>query len=169
MLVQISHIVRLGGDPRLARLAERHGNDACRLYLEELRWPGGAECPRCESRDLLWLERRRRHQCRTCRYQFRVTAGTVLHDSHISLDGWFLAIALMLASERGMPATQLTAILGGSYKSAWFLEHRIRAAMAHRSAESGSLVAYARDAPPAAVGPAPEQGAGPPAGRSCGR
>ena len=117
-------------DPELAALVEGHGEDGCRLYLEQLRWPLGVECPRCSSDDVLWLERRRRHNCRECRYQFRVTAQTVFHDSHLPLSKWFLAVSLMLSVERGVSAFQLQKILGGSYKSAWFLEHRIRCAMA---------------------------------------
>jgi len=128
-------------------LIDRHGVDGCRLYLEQLRWPAGVLCPRCESSDVHWLERRRRHNCRQCRYQFRVTAGTVFHDSHLSLRKWFVAVQLMLDSERGTSALQLSELLGGSYKSAWFLEHRIRSAMA-RTAQFGDLVAYAGAVPP---------------------
>jgi hypothetical protein len=58
-----------------------------------------------------------------------VTAGTVLHDSHLSPSKWLLAVGLILDSERGFPATRLQGILGCSYKSAWFVEHRIRAAI----------------------------------------
>ena len=118
---------RLRRRPRLVR-GEEHGDDGCRLYLEHVRWPYGVECPRCSSSDVLWLDRRRRHHCRGCRYQFRVTARTVFHDSHLSLPKWFLAISLMLSSESGFSAAQLQRVLGGSYKSAWFLEHRIRSA-----------------------------------------
>jgi transposase-like protein len=131
-----------GGDPLLAVLTERHGSEGFRLYLERLRWPVGVECPRCESRDILWLERRRRYNCRECRYQFRVTAGTVFHDSHLSLQKWFLAIALMLGTERGISASRLQRILGGSYKTAWFLEHRIRSAMAPGTSHPRPPVAY---------------------------
>jgi hypothetical protein len=91
---------------------------------------------------VLWLERRRRHNCRRCHYQFRVTARTVFHHSHLSLPKWFLAISLMLSSESGLSATRLREILGGSYKSAWFLEHRIRSAMADRAVRPAGLVAY---------------------------
>src|SRR5262249_10935634 len=56
--------------------------------------------------------------------------GTVLHDSHVPLETWLLAVSLLVASERGYPATRLWEEIGGSYKTAWFVEHRIRAAMA---------------------------------------
>ena len=101
-----------------------------RVYLEQLRWPDGVHCPRCESDRIGWLEARRKHNCRDCRYQFRVTAGTFLHDSHVPPSTWLLAVSAVMASERGYPATQLQELIGGSYKTAWFVEHRIRAAMA---------------------------------------
>jgi transposase-like protein len=129
-------------DVMLASLVEEHGEDGYWLYLEQLRWPLGVACPRCGSEDLLWLEGRRRHHCRGCRYQFRVTARTAFHDSHLSLPKWFLAISLMLSSESGFSAAQLQRILGGSYKSAWFLEHRIRSAMAAGKPEPAGLVAF---------------------------
>jgi transposase-like protein len=141
-LIHLTKIELEALDPVLASLVEGHGEDGCRLYLEQLRWPLGVECPRCSSDDVLWLERRRRHNCRECRYQFRVTARTVFHDSHLSLPKWFLAVSLMLSAERGLSAFRLQRILGGSYKSAWFLEHRIRSAMAVGSPEPGGLVAF---------------------------
>lgn len=128
-------------DPRLAGLTAQHDVDGYRLYLEELRWPSGVECPRCGSDDNCWLERRRRYNCRSCKYQFRVTARTVFHDSHLPLWKWFVAIAAML-SDDGISATRLQAILGGSYKSAWFLEHRIRSAMALQGAGLRGPIGY---------------------------
>jgi transposase-like protein len=138
VLIELNDQSFLRLDPRLAALAAEHGADGYRLYLEELRWPLGVACPRCESGDVLWLERRRRHHCRRCRYQFRVTARTVFHDSHLSLRKWFLAVALMLSHE-GISAVRLHRIFGGSYKSAWFLEHRIRSAMATPSSFGGPI------------------------------
>jgi transposase-like protein len=128
-------------DWRLVELVRRHGEDGHRLYLEELRWPGGPECPRCESGDLLWLERRRRYHYRRCRYQFRVVAGTVFHDSHLPLWKWFLAVGLMLSDE-GVSALRLSQVIGGSYKTAWFREHRIRAAMTPAGEEVSAPLAY---------------------------
>ena len=130
-------------DESLTAFVDRHGPEGCRLYLEELRWPGGVECPRCESGDVHWLERRARYHCRDCRYQFRVTARTVFHDSHLSLSKWFLAVALMLSTAEGISAVELRRILGGSYKSAWFLEHRIRSAMGSQDVIPAVPVAYA--------------------------
>jgi transposase-like protein len=118
-------------DPRLEELVAALGAERGGVaYLEELRWPDGPLCPRCGSDRTGYLEARGKHYCRDCAYQFRVTAGTVLHDSHLSASKWLLAVGLILDSERGFPATRLQRILGGSYKSAWFVEHRIRAAIA---------------------------------------
>jgi transposase-like protein len=120
-----------GADPQLSRCISELGLDAgVEEYLRSLRWPDGVECPRCSSERVGYLADRRKHYCRDCAYQFRVTAGTVLHDSHVPASKWLLAVGLLLGSERGFPATQLQQTIGGSYKTAWFVEHRIRSAMA---------------------------------------
>ncbi len=136
-----------GADPRLNRLVARHGlEDGALAYLEELRWPGGVECPRCASDRVGFSRMRKKHYCRDCSYQFRVTAGTVLHNSHVSLPDWLLAVKLMLEAERGFPATRLQAALGLTYKTAWFVGHRIRAAMSLSLIDGSLPVALARDA-----------------------
>ncbi len=129
MFIELKDSALAAVDPELLRLVEVHGPDGYRLYVEDVRWPGGPECPRCESADLLWLERRAKYNCRGCNYQFRVTAGTVFHNTHLSIRKWLIAVALMLSSDEGISAVRLAKVLGGSYKTAWFLEHRIRAAM----------------------------------------
>jgi transposase-like protein len=114
----------------LPKLIERFGSeDKCRAYLEELRWPDGVVCPRCESKKISRLAERKQYECSDCRYQFSVTAGTIMHDSHLDLWKWFLAIYLMVESKKGISAKQLQRMLGGSYKTAWYLCHRIRDAM----------------------------------------
>ena len=118
-------------ESRVDELVERLGLDAgANAYLEELRWPDGVTCVRCGSARVGFLKTRIKHECRDCRYQFRVTAGTVLHDSHVSAHKWLLAVRLMLESGEGFPANRLWAVIGGSYKTSWFVEHRVRAAMA---------------------------------------
>ena len=103
----------------------------CRLYLELLRWPAGVACPRCDESDrLLWLESRDKWHCYACRYQFSVTAGTLFHQSHLPLWKWFVGVQLMIRSERPLAAFELARLLGGSYKSFWFMTHRIRLALA---------------------------------------
>jgi transposase-like protein len=101
----------------------------CRRYLEELRWPDGICCPRCDGRSMSAIHGRRRFYCRGCRHFFSLTSGTAFHNSHLPIWKWFLAIKLLLDSDRGFPANELRKVLGGSYKTAWFAEHRIRAAL----------------------------------------
>jgi transposase-like protein len=103
--------------------------DRCRAYLEALRWPDGVTCPRCESEDTARLESRKKFYCRSCRYHFSVTSGTLFHNSHLPTWKWFLTISLMIESEDGLPANQLVELLGVTYKTAWFAEHRVRAAL----------------------------------------
>ena len=136
-----------GSDARLGRLVGSHGLEGGALaYLEELRWPDGVACLRCASTRVGLLEARKKHYCRDCHYQFRVTAGTVLHNSHVSLPDWLLAVQLMLESERGFPATQLQAALGLTYKTAWFVGHRIRGAMSLSLVDRSLPVALAGEA-----------------------
>jgi transposase-like protein len=117
-------------DMNLPKLVERFGSDEkCRAYLEELRWPDGPVCPRCEAKTVSRLTERQQYECSKCRYQFSVTAGTVMHDSHLPLWKWFMAIYLITESKKGISAKQLQRMLAVSYKTAWYLSHRIRDAM----------------------------------------
>jgi transposase-like protein len=117
-------------DPILKRGVREHGiREGGRIYLERLRWPDGPCCPRCDSTRILWLQARRKYHCAACKYQFRVTAGTRMHLSHLPGWKWLIGIELMMNAPDGLPATQLQEVLGGSYKTAWFLEHRIRTAL----------------------------------------
>ena len=104
--------------------------------LERLRWPDGLTCPRCNATKVYRLQvastKRRILKCAACRKQFTVTVGTIFEDSHIPLTKWFLAIHLLCSSKKGMSAHQLHRMLGITYKSAWFLAHRIRHAMTQR-------------------------------------
>lgn len=114
----------------LPALIERFGSeDKCRAYLEELRWPDGVRCPRCDSAKVSRIKTRKQFDCEGCRYQFSVTAGTLFHDSHLPLWKWFLAIYLIVESKKGISAKQLQRMLKVSYKTAWYLSHRIRDAM----------------------------------------
>jgi transposase-like protein len=102
----------------------------CRELLARLRWPEGPRCPRCNA-DAVELETEKQiFYCKTCDYQFTATAGTVFHDSHLPLEKWFIATFLLCESKKGMSACQIQRTLGiGSYKTAWYLCHRIRSAM----------------------------------------
>ena len=103
----------------------------CQEYLASVRWPTGYVCPRCGCRQGHRLSNGR-YQCVDCRYQTSVTAGTVLHKTHISLRVWFLAFYLVCTDKRGISAVQLSAQLGVTYKTAWYMLKRIRAAMGQR-------------------------------------
>src|SRR5712691_54129 len=113
----------------LAELTEQFGTDEkCRKALEQLRWKDGAKCPRCKA-PATPIANRFQYDCDECHYQFSVTAGTIFHDSHLSLWKWFLTTALLCESKKGMSACQIQRTVGMSYKTAWYLCHRIRAAM----------------------------------------
>ena len=109
-------------------------DDACREILTKLRWPLGVECPRCRNTVVWWVDSRRQFTCSECSYQFSVLTGTIFNDSHLPLPMWFLAVLLICEAKKGMSALQLKRTLWGnhkgSYKTAWYLCHRIRAAMA---------------------------------------
>lgn len=114
----------------LVGLIEDYGSEAkCRAYLEELRWPNGVTCPRCAGTTISRIVKRNQFDCDSCRYQFSVTAGTLFHDSHLPLWKWFLAIYLMCESKKGISAKQLQRMLSVSYKTAWYVAHRVRDAM----------------------------------------
>jgi transposase-like protein len=113
--------------------------DAARKHLEAVRWPDGPVCPFCKSGERVealggksmgkgW------YHCNECREKFTVRVGTLYERSHIPLHKWLLATHLMTASKKGMSAHQLHRMLGITYKSAWFMAHRIREAMKETNA-----------------------------------
>jgi transposase-like protein len=114
----------------MMKLMEDYNNDdACREVLTKLRWYDGVQCPRCESKLIRNSYTRDQYDCASCGYQFSVTTGTIFKDTHLSLQKWFVAIYLMIESKKGMSANQMKRTLNVSYKTAWYLCHRIRAAM----------------------------------------
>ena len=104
-------------------------DEKCRELLTRLRWPAGAECPRCKMPAVELETEKQLFYCKDCDYQFTVTAGTVFNDSHLPLTKWFVAALLLCEAKKGMSACQIQRTLGISYKTAWYLCHRIRAAM----------------------------------------
>jgi transposase-like protein/IS1 family transposase len=105
-------------------------DDKCRELLERLRWPNGPECPRCKTQKVVRLTTNAKLLwCAECEYQFSVTAGTIFNDSHLPLQKWFLVTLLLCEAKKGMSANQVKRTVGMSYKTAWYLCHRIRAAM----------------------------------------
>lgn len=107
---------------------------AAREHLEAIRWPSGPVCPHCGSVENLVRvvgksARPGLIRCNECTKQFTVTVGTIYESSHIPLHKWHLATHLMTASKKGISAHQLHRMLGITYKSAWFMAHRIRESM----------------------------------------
>lgn len=127
--------------------------ESCVDYLEKMRWPDGVVCLKCGNRQVrrykteettrkvksrrtgLVEDKRVKarfvYQCfaENCGHQFGVTAGTVFHDTHLDLEKWFHAVALMCDAKKGISALQMQSHLGTAYKTAWYLNHRIRRAM----------------------------------------
>ena len=110
--------------------------DKARDTLEAIRWPDGPYCPHCGNAEQARIakghgiaHRAGLYYCSACNGQFTVTIGTVMEDSKIPLTKWLFAMHLIGASKKGMNALQLSRMLGITYKSAWFLCHRIRQAM----------------------------------------
>lgn len=104
-------------------------DEQCREFLVRLRWPEGIECPKCKAKTISRLNTQKRFECSKCEYQFSATTGTIFHDTHLPLDKWFLTVLLMIESRKGISANQVKRMLGVSYKTAWYLCHRIRKAV----------------------------------------
>jgi transposase-like protein len=111
--------------------------EACKLYLSVRRWPEGVRCPRCSNDHVYASKARPWHwQCKKCGkdnrspYRFSLLTGTVFEETKISLLVWFKVTLLMLTSKKGISALQIHRLIGtGSYKTAWYMCHRVRAAL----------------------------------------
>jgi transposase-like protein len=104
--------------------------DACRRYLIESRWPDGYRCPRCQHAEAYPVARGVLLQCRACRYQVSVTAGTVMHRTRVALRDWFWMAYLVTTHSPGFSALQLQRQLGlGRYETAWVMLQKLRRAM----------------------------------------
>ena len=125
--------------------------EACNDFLERMRWPEGARCVKCDSPKVSKYTKqastrtrknpktgeleekvvpaRILYVCRDCKRQFSVTEGTIFNDTHLSLEKWYIAVALMVNAKKGLSALQLKRDLKVAYKTAWYLSHRIRKAM----------------------------------------
>ena len=116
-------------------------DEQCLGYIQQMRWPDGiVRCPECGAKEVKRVERKADSKNRrkwfylclekTCHNQFTPTSGTIFHDTHLPLIVWFQAITLMLNAKKGISAKQLQRDLGiGGYKTAWYLNHRIREVM----------------------------------------
>ena len=124
--------------------------DQCLDFLEKMRWPQGIRCLACESTKLSLItrtvdptktrsekkqnKRTRLYACLECGKRFTPTVGTIFHSSHLPLTKWFMALAIVMDAKKGMSANQLKQHLGiGSYRTAWYMVHRIRKAMVELS------------------------------------
>jgi DNA-directed RNA polymerase subunit RPC12/RpoP len=141
----------------LIDVAKQFGTpEACNDFLEEMRWPDGVECLKCGSKRVSKyvkqagvrksgarkgqaLPARILYVCLECGKQFSVTEGTIFNDTHLPIEKWFHAVALMVNAKKGVSAMQLKRDLGTAYKTAWYLAMRIRRAM--------GLIEAADDAP----------------------
>ncbi len=112
--------------------------DEAREMLESIRWNGNTVCPHCQSTEAYKLTpkgdtktkvRKGVYKCKACRKQFTVTVGTIFEGSRIKIADWLMAIYLMCSSKKGISAHQLHRTIGVTYKTAWFMAHRIRYAM----------------------------------------
>src|SRR5450755_1900023 len=132
----------------LVTLAQHFSDETkAREFLEAQRWPNGPVCPHCgELNNAYRLEpkvskkdthvRKGVWKCGGCREQFTVTVGTIFADSHIPLSKWLLAFHLLCSSKKGMSAHQLHRMLKVTYRSAWFMAHRIRYTMSQEPLSS---------------------------------
>jgi hypothetical protein len=108
--------------------------DACWNALRQVRWPGGFLCPRCGHRESSFISTRRLEQCRGCRYQCSVTAGTIFHRTKVPLRTWFWAIFFVARHKQGISALQLQKDTGlGSYETAWTMLHKLRSGLEPRA------------------------------------
>jgi len=121
--------------------------EAAREHLESVRWPSGPVCPHCGAVDRISKLNGKAHRpgvydCGHCRDQFTVTVGTVFERSKISLDKWLFAATLIASSKKGISSKQIERMLNVTYKTAWFMTHRLREAMKHTGGifSSGSTV-----------------------------
>lgn len=122
--------------------------EAARKHLEKQRWPHGPICPHCRNNDQETIApvkgKKQSHRdglyyCNDCKGQFTVTVGSVFERSKVPLNKWLLATFLIASSKKGISSHQLHRMLGVTYKTAWFMSHRIREAMKESNVTSGPL------------------------------
>lgn len=121
----------------LVEFSKRFGTEEkCIAHLEAIRWPKGVRCLECKGERISRYTTkgktgkvRHLYVCLDCKHQFSVTVGTIMHDSHVPLTKWFIAIRLMCSAKKSISAKQLERELAVSYETAWSMAHRIRVAM----------------------------------------
>src|SRR5690348_708163 len=108
-------------------------DEACAAYLRNHRWKEGVRCPRCGNQKVITLAgfRWQCHECNPDGYRFSVIAGTIFENTNKPLRIWFKVIHMMLTAKKGVSALQVHRTMGfGSYRTAWYMCHRIRAGLA---------------------------------------
>jgi transposase-like protein len=118
--------------------------EKAREALEAVRWPSGPECPHCGCSEKIGKVQGKSHRpglyyCGDCTGHFTVTVGTVFERSKIPINKWWLACHLLGSSKKGISSHQLHRMLGVTYKTAWFMAHRIREAMAPAAGSAGPI------------------------------
>ncbi|NOU23331.1 MAG: IS1595 family transposase [Methyloglobulus sp.] len=119
----------------LPEFLKRYGTETqCEAALEEARWPEGFVCPSCsgKTRSVFKVGSHNLYQCKACRHQTSLTAGTLFQKTKLPLTTWFLAIYLVSQAKTGLSALALKRHLGVSYPTAWLMHHKLMAAMAER-------------------------------------
>jgi hypothetical protein len=120
-------------------MARFNTEDACKAYIRDSRWPNGVRCPRCGNEKVYALKQPFKWQCQSAKcgkngYRFSVTAGTIFENTKYPLVTWFQVAYLMCQSKKGISALQIHRQIGsGEYRTAWFMCHRIRAAMKNQT------------------------------------
>jgi transposase-like protein len=152
--------------------------DKARAYFEAIRWPNGAVCPHCSNADSSRIYpiaanparkiRAGLYECQECHGQFTVRTGSVMESSHVALTKWALAYRLMASAKKGISAHQLHRTIGVTYKTAWFMAHRIREAMRDISGEKIGGPDTITEADETYIGGKPRKSAGPSRGRKPG-
>lgn len=103
--------------------------DIAHQYLVDLRWSDGVICPNCGGKEHSYLTTRKTWKCKTCKKQFSVKVGTIFENSPIGLDKWLSAVWMIANAKNGISSLEIHRALGVTQKTAWFMLHRIRAAM----------------------------------------
>ena len=119
----------------LSQFLELYGTEEqCEAALEQTRWPDGFRCPRCGAQEhgLVYGRRHRRYQCRSCRHQTLVTAGTIMEATKLPLTKWFQAFYLVGHAKTGISSLSLMRKLGVNYRTAWLLHNKNMQAMSER-------------------------------------
>jgi transposase-like protein len=105
----------------------------CLKHLEKVRWDNKPICPYCKSIKVTSFKKEHRHHCNNCNTSFSVTVGTIFHKTKLDLQKWFLAISLVFNARKGISARQLARDINVNKNTAWYMQMRIRRAIAQNS------------------------------------